>query len=211
MAVSGGPDGDRPSGMLNTPDRTLGRFRPRGALVLGVVLAACCISFSLRTLAADSPGQDHAQGQPGYLVIEAARDTSEGFRWEMGPAPGHRSLVWDQGRLAIPDSTVVDFFGKHDLGLPFTEKFAGNGASGRVLLEDGIFPVSEPVVFSDGFLKLEISAGELEIRGARIRYRRSVAEPREIKSGLLLLAGMTLLVIVLLRRARLKSGERTGR
>jgi hypothetical protein len=77
-------------------------------------------------------------------------------------------------------------------------------------LRDGIYPVSEPVVLSDGRLELQVSAGELEFRGARIRYRRTVDETREFRAGLLLLAGVTLMVIVLLRRARLKASERNG-
>lgn len=175
-----------------------------------VLLASCSTPFSIWAVAACPPDQDHALGQSGYLVIEAARDTNAGFRWESGPGPQERSLVWDQGRLVVPDTMAVDSFGQHDLGLPCNENFSGTGASGRVLLEDGIFPVSEPVVFSDGLLEMEISSGELEIRGASIRYRRAAFEPREIKSGLLLLAGMTIMVIVLLRRARLKSNQRTG-
>jgi hypothetical protein len=57
-------------------------------------------------------------------------------------------------------------------------------------------------------VQLQLEAGELEISGAMIRYRRPAAVPREFRSGLLLLAGMVLMIIVLLRRARLKSGER---
>ena len=149
-------------------------------------------------------------GQPGYLVIEAARDTAAGFRWEAGPGPGHRSLVWDQGRLTLPDTVEAEDFGRDDLGVPCTSRLEGSGASGEILFRDGIYPVSETVVLSDGSLELRVSAGELEFRGARIRYRRPVAGPGQYRSGLILLAGMTLLVVVLLRRARLKSGERAG-
>ncbi len=152
----------------------------------------------------------HTLGRAGYLVIEAVRDTTAGFRWEAGPEPGHRSLVWDQGRLTLPDTLEAEDFGRYDLGVPCTARMEGAGASGQLLLRDGIYPVSEPVVFSDGRLELRVFSGELEFRGASIRYRRVAGQPREFRSGLILLAGMTLLVVVLLRRARMKSVERAG-
>jgi hypothetical protein len=196
--------------MLNPPPNIRIARQSGIPLVLGALLMSGFIMNGTASLAAEPSGLDHTLGQPGYLVIEAARDSSAGFRWESGPGPGHRSLVWDQGRLVLPDSLPVDSLGRHDLGVAITEQLAGSGISGQIVLMDGIFPVSEPVVLSDGLLELEISAGELEFRGARIRYRRAEAEPREIRSGLLMLAGMTLLVIVLLRRARLKAHERMG-
>lgn len=149
-------------------------------------------------------------GRPGYLVIEAVRDSTAGFTWTTGPGPGFRSLIWDQGRLTLPDSLVVEDFSHRDIGITCTAQLAGIGGSGQLVLRDGIYPVSEPLILSDGLLELEITGGEIEIRGARIRYRRAVAETRASKSGLLMLAGMTLLVVVLLRRARLKSAERMG-
>jgi hypothetical protein len=181
---------------------------------VGIVRAACAALAVCLVLAGTSSVADgespptHTLGRPGYLVIEAARDSAAGFRWETGP--GFRSLVWDQGRLTLPDTIEAEDFGKYDIGVPCTARLAGTGASGQLVLRDGIYPVSEPVVLSDGRLELRISAGELEFRGAGIRYRRVVDETREFRSGLLLLAGMTLMVIVLLRRARLKAGERTG-
>lgn len=197
--------------MLNSLKRNRYGRRPWLPLAWwGICLVTGLALGETKASSAGPATADATTGGPGYLVIEAARDSSAGFRWESGPGPGYRSLVWDQGRLVIPDSLSCDHFGKHDLGISFTENFAGSGVSGRIVLVDGIFPVSEPVVLSDGFLELELSAGELEIRGSRIRYRRASLQPRDFRSGLLMLAGMTLLVIVLLRRARLKASERTG-
>ncbi len=176
----------------------------------GALLLAVLVLTETTALTAGPATPDSTLGVTGYLVIEAARDTSAGFRWESGPEPGHRSLVWDQGRLVIPDSLPVDHFGKYDLGITCTENLSGSGARGQIVLVDGIFPVSEPVVLSDGLLEMKISAGELEFRGASIRYRRAAPRPREFRSGLLLVAGMTLMIIVLLRRARLNARERTG-
>lgn len=160
--------------------------------------------------AEEKPAPARHLGRPGYLVIEAARDSTASFRWEAGPRPGFRSLVWDQGRLTLPDSLEPEDLALQDVGVPCTARLAGSGASGQLVLRDGIYPVSEPVILSDGRLELQISAGELEFRGARIRYRRAAAESRTFKAGLLMLAGMTLLVAVLLRRARLKAAERAG-
>ena len=173
----------------------------------GIALAVCFCMAAIPVSAEEAP---RTLGQPGYLVIEAARDSAAGFRWEAGPGPGHRSLVWDQGRLTLPDSVEAGDFGRDDLGVPFTARLVGTGASGELVFRDGIYPVSEPVVLSDGSFELRVSAGELEFRGASIRYRRPAAEAGQYRSGLILLAGMTLLVVVLLRRARLKSDERAG-
>ena len=186
------------------------RAFPRGTGKLRVwsTVLVVCIFLAVFTAAADEAPR--TLGQPGYLVIEAARDSSAGFRWEAGPGPGYRSLVWDLGRLTLPDTLEAENFGRYDLGVLCTARLEGSGASGQLVFRDGIYPVSEPVVLSDGRLELRVSAGELEFRGARIRYRRPVAEAGPYRSGLILMAGMTLLVVVLLRRARLKSGERAG-
>ncbi len=174
------------------------------------MMSVCLVMAGIPLVAAGESPPPHTLGRPGYLVIEAARDSAAGFRWEAGPGPGRRSLVWDQGRLILPDTFEAEDFAERDVGVPCTARLAGTGASGQLVLRDGIYPVSEPVVLSDGRLELRVSAGELEFRGARIRYRRAVDENREFRSGLLLLAGVTLMVIVLLRRASLKAGGRTG-
>lgn len=185
----------------------------RGAGIIramGVALGMCLVLAGTPSVAVGESPPAHTLGRPGFLVIEAARDSAAGFRWEAGPGPGYRSLVWDQGRLTLPDTLEAEDFARRDIGVPCTARLAGTGASGQLVLRDGIYPVSEPIVLSDGRLELRVSAGELEFRGARIRYRRAVDETREFRAGLLLLAGMTLMVVVLLRRARLKAGERTG-
>ena len=158
---------------------------------------------------AENPPADNF-GQPGFLVIEGAADSSSVFDRTTGTQPGEQALVWDQGRLVQPDSLPLENRGPSDLGVSFTADLVGAGASGRLILRDGIFPITEPITLTDGQMKLEVSNGELEVRGARITYRRQTSAREDFKSGLLLLAGMTLLVIVLLRRARLKATERTG-
>ena len=182
------------------------RFGPGGRLVVFVslvILVSC-------SLAQAQSNPDHSLGQQGYVVIEAARDSASGFVWETETDSGFRTLSWEEGRLTIPDSFLVEDFGRWDIGFACTEFLAGSGSSGKLIIQDGIFPVSEPVVLTDGLLELQVTGGELEIRGAMIRYRRPAAVSRDFRSGLLLLAGMTLMIIVLLRRARLRSGERPG-
>ncbi|MCK9997273.1 MAG: hypothetical protein KAH56_13440 [Candidatus Krumholzibacteria bacterium] len=179
--------------------------RAKKVVAWGAAFAVCLGVAETGAVAGDDA---RTLGRPGYLVIETARDSAAGFRWEAGPGPGHRSLVWDQGRLTLPDTVEFEDFARHDIGVPCTARLEGTGASGQLVLRDGIYPVSEPVVLSDGRLELSVSSGELEFRGAGIRYRRSMDEAGKFRSGLLLLAGMTLLVVVLLRRARLKTGER---
>lgn len=151
-----------------------------------------------------------ALGSSGYLVIEDVRDPNAGFHWASVGTDGFRTLTWSEGELILPDSLQSEDFSLHDLGVVCATNLAGTGASGQVVLTDGIFTVSEPVVLSDGILELRVTGGELEIRGAMVRYRRPAEDSNGYGPGLLMLAGMTLLVIVLLRRARLKSGERSG-
>jgi hypothetical protein len=178
-------------------------------LRLLILVAGLLFAGGLSVAEGDS-GLGHSLGKPGYLVIESGRDSSAGFRWEDGPDPGFRSLVWDEGCLTYPDSLPPEDFARTDVGIPFSGALIGSGASGRLVFKDGVFPVSEPVILSDGRISLEISGGELEIRGAMVRYRPARIDNREFKAGLLMLAGMTVLVLVLLRRARLKAAERSG-
>ena len=190
------------------------RGGPRKKLVLRCVVAASVAGMivlgAFSGSAADEAVSDQRLGRPGYLVIEAGRDTTAGYRWESGPGSGFRSLVWDQGRLTLPDSLRPEESGLRDVGVPCTAQLEGTGASGRLILQDGVYPVSEPLVMKDGRLELHLTGGELEIRGARIRYRQPTGGNRDFKAGLLMLAGMTVLVLVLLRRARLKAEERSG-
>lgn len=179
-------------------------------LVAAGSVAGMIVLGALSGWAADDAVSDQSLGRPGYLVIEAGRDTTAGYRWERGLGSGFHSLVWDQGRLTLPDSLRPEEIGLRDVGVPCTAQLEGTGASGRLMLQDGIYPVSEPLVMKDGRLELHLTGGELEIRGARIRYRQPSGGNRDFKAGLLMLAGMTVLVLVLLRRARLKAEERSG-
>jgi len=195
---------------VSSSDLSGTRSGGRWCLACAMAISVCLALGVVSAVAGEEPVPGRHLGRPGYLVIEAARDSTLGFRWEAGPRPGFRSLVWDQGRLTLPDSLEPEDFARQDIGVPCTARLAGTGASGQLVLRDGIYPVSEPVILSDGHLELQVSAGELEFRGARIRYRRAVAETHTFKAGMLMLAGMMVLVVVLLRRARLKAAARAA-
>lgn len=141
-------------------------------------------------------------GQPGYLVIEGVRDSTSGFRWQAGPGPGRHSLVWPEGTLGLPDSLEVEDYGRRDVGVACRADLSGVGGSGQLVFTDGLYVVSEPVVLADGVLELHLSGGELEVRANRILYRRPVVVDRSHQANYIFLAGLVLLIIVLMRRAR---------
>ncbi len=141
-------------------------------------------------------------GQPGYLVIEAVRDTASVFLWQEGPGPNRYSLVWPEGTLSLPDSVHLDEFGDLDAGLVCGAALSGVGSSGYLVFQDGVYQISEPVALSDGVLELHVSGGELEVRGNQIRYRRPNLPDQKTKANYIFLAGMVVLITVLLRRAR---------
>jgi hypothetical protein len=140
-------------------------------------------------------------GQSGYIVIEDGRQ-KEDFRWQEGPGPGRHSLVWPEGTLSLPDSVTLEEFGPRDAGIVCGAELSGVGGSGQLVFQDGVYQISEPILLADGLLELHVSAGELVVRGSQIRYRRPRIEDRKTQANYIFLAGMMLLVVVLLRRAR---------
>ena len=141
-------------------------------------------------------------GHSGYLVIEGVRDTLTAFSWQRGPGPGRHSLVWAAGTLSLPDSLFLDEFGLQDAGVVCQAELSGVGGSGQLVFGDGIYRISEPLVLSDGIVTLHISGGELEVRGDQIRYRHSQPQDKKNQANYVFLAGLILLIIVLMRRAR---------
>ncbi len=162
------------------------------------------------TVAADAPG--HTLGRPGYLIISAARDSNARYRWTDGPVRGQKSLVWDSGLLVIPDSLTLEPFGAEDLGVRTSSSLQGRSGAGELDFRDGVFTVDQPLLLTDGVISLYIAGGELEIRGSQLRYRRSAEEepaarhgPADPRAGFLFLAGIVILIVVLMRRARLQA------
>lgn len=145
-------------------------------------------------------------GYPGFLVISTARDTTAGFRWLEGPGPDRHSLVWDAGTLNLPLDMPVEDFSSLDLAVACSGDLAGVGGSGNLLLREGDYRISEPVLLSDGVIFLHLSAGRLEVLGERISYHppRKGSPPPDPKAGYLFLLGMVVLIAVLMRKARKK-------
>ena len=173
---------------------------PSSGRMPGLLLTAIVLLLAGTAAAQSGP---LVLGQPGYLIISGARDSTGTYVWQDGPGPGRRSLVWPEGTLSLPDTVFTEPYGRQDLGLPCRAEMSGVGKSGSLVFSDGDYTVSEPIVVSDGILELHLAAGRLEVRGSQIRYRRpDVAEPKT-RANLILLAGLALLIIVLMRRARL--------
>jgi hypothetical protein len=168
-----------------------------GCLLLGLAVATPASGQGGRTVL----------GRPGYVVISGVRDSTAGFVWQDGPGPGRHSLVWPEGTLSLPLDQGLENFGADDAGIACQPELSGVGDSGRLLFQDGIYQVSEPILLSDGVLELHLAGGKLEVRGDQIRYRRP-PPPKETRSraDYIFLAGLVVLIVVLLRRAR--SGAR---
>jgi hypothetical protein len=162
------------------------------------------ILMSMLAVVPKSVVANNSLGRDGYLIIEGVRDSLSEFSRQDGPKVGFSALVWPEGTLSLPDSIAFDDFGLSDVGTPCLAALSGVGNSGRLVFEDGIYPISEPVLLADGILELHLSGGELEIRGTQLRYRRPQVEDKSQKSNLIFLSGLVLLIIVLMRRARKK-------
>ena len=186
------------------PKRRGPRSQAGAVLFLWILVAA--------TAAGQTPeDSQHTLGHPGYLVISGAAtaDSASGFHWQTGPGPDELSLVWDEGMLTIPGDLQPESFGPDDLAVPCGPELAGAGNAGRLVFRPGRYPVTEPVLLTDGTVTLYVAGGELEIVGQRVRYRPTGKKMEDIRASYILLAGLVLLTVVLLRRARRGlSGER---
>jgi hypothetical protein len=176
-------------------------------LAVGLVLALA----GQPDLASARPVPDRAQrttlGSAGYLVITGARDSTAGYFWQPGPGPSRHSLVWPEGTLSLPLDAELDPFGLADGGFACGPELSGVGGSGQLLFQDGIYQVSEPIFLSDGVLELHAAGGELEVRGDQIRYRRPKVKESRTQANYIFLAGLVLLIVVLMRRARSQMGK----
>ena len=152
-------------------------------------------------------------GHPGYVILSGAADTTGGYRWRPGPGPGQRSLVWPEGVLTLPVDDVCETYGPADLAVAVTADLAGLGGGGVLAFTDGHYVVTAPLHLADGRISLFLAAGKLEISGGRIRYvpPAPAAGARDARAGLLLLAGMIILVAVFLRLARRRNTAGAGR
>lgn len=176
--------------------------------------AALVVACVLLLIALPGLGQDdrHALGHPGYIVMTgAAHDTTGTFFWQSGPGPDQRSLVWAQGVLTVPVGLVPETFGPADLAVACGADLAGGGHGGRLVFTGGRYRIKEPLLLTDGSVTLYATAGKLEILGERVRYTAPKASLKDSRASFLLLAGLVLLTLVLLRRARLGFRKGGGR
>jgi hypothetical protein len=150
-------------------------------------------------------------GHSGYLIIGSARDSLAGYQWQAGPGVGQISLTWREGMLTVPDSMALEPFAESDLAVPVTAHLTGAGATGTLDWREGNYPVSEPVMITDGVVSMLVSGGDLEILGTRIRYRPPVfleeKDRPDPRASFMMLGGILLLILVLMRRARKRLRE----
>jgi hypothetical protein len=168
--------------------------------VLAALIAWAGIGSAAPPAATDAAR--HELGEPGFLVIVGAADTTDTFVWQDGPGADRRSLVWNEGVLTVPRGMDFETYGPHDLGVPCGAALAGNGRGGRLVFSEGTFPIDEPVRLTDGVLDFYAASGELEIRPGRVRYLRSASRQKDPRASFIMLAGLVLLTVILLRRAR---------
>lgn len=190
------------------PKRCRFSLSPRaGIWWTAVLIAALLVTGTDIDQARSEQSQDRkVLGYPGFLVISVGRDSTAGFRWLEGPGPGRHSLVWPTGTLNIPLDLPVEDFSELDISIPCSGDMAGVGGGGNLLLRDGEYRISEPVLLSDGVIFLHLAAGRLEVMGERIRYfpPRQKSAPPDPKAGYIFLLGMVVLIAVLMRKARKK-------
>lgn len=154
-------------------------------------------------------------GRAGFLILVSARDSTSGYHRQDGPGAGKVSLVWEGGQLVVPDTMTLESFGARDLGVRTTAQLQGSGGAGVLEFRDGSFTVDQPLLLTDGIVSLFVARGQLEIRGAQIRYvpptvteTSTGKKPPDPVAGFLFLAGMVVMILALMRMARLRSKGR---
>jgi hypothetical protein len=137
------------------------------------------------------------------LVIEAARDTTQGFVSRDLAGPGRRLLAWPEGVLSVPDTAA--WLPDGETGLAFalvSDRAAAAGPAGRLGLRPGRYGIDTPLLLTDGVLSAHLTSGTLEVSEAgEVRYRRPGGGIGS-RGTLLLLAGLGLATVVLLRAVR---------
>ena len=104
--------------------------------------------------------------------------------------------------LTVPSDLQPETFGPDDLAVPCGAGLTGTGNAGRLVFQPGRYPVTEPLLLTDGTVTLYVAGGELEIVGERVRYRATETADRERKdprASFMLLAGLVLLTVVYVR------------
>lgn len=158
------------------------------------------VTLLMSLLAAVIPSPSRADSL--ILVVEAARDTTRGFRAQNLPELGRRALTWPEGVITLPDS--MDWLEHEADGLAFRldgEALVGVGSAGRFSGRIGSYEVDTPLYLTDGRVVACLAAGRIEVAADRIVYRAK-GHRRDQRGDLLLLGGIILATAVLLRAAR---------
>jgi len=161
-----------------------------------------CLLAAVWFLILATPVSSPAATETILLVIEAARDTTAGFRAQVLPEQGRRALTWPHGVITLPDTMAWLEHG--ETGLAFrlrASTLAGVGAGGRFVGEPGRFEVDTPLYLGDDALVACLAAGQLEISPGFVIYRQP-AQRRDQRGDWLLAGGLILATGVLLRLAR---------
>ncbi len=165
-------------------------FHPRSLLVI--------LSFAVMTASVTSV----ARADSLLLIVEAARDTTAGFRAQDLLDLERRALTWPNGVITMPDTMAwLDY---ENNGLAFRldgEHLTGVGAAGRFTGQVGSYKIDTPLYLTDGQLVACLAAGRIEVDLDRIVYHPK-GKRRDQRGDLLLLGGIILATTVLLRSAR---------
>ena len=141
-------------------------------------------------------------GGPGLLLIAAAADTSQSFRWLDWPLQKRRLLVWDDGVLSVPDTLADLRIGRDGVAFPYLARLAGVSEGRQLVFDAGSYTIAEPLLLSDGVLQAYLSRGEITIESGRIVYRLAAEEDQDPRANYVFLAAIVLLSVILLARAR---------
>ena len=139
---------------------------------------------------------------PGLLLIAAAADTSQSFRWLDWPLQKRRLLVWDDGVLSVPDTLADLRIGRDGVAFPYLARLAGVSEGRQLVFDAGSYTIAEPLLLSDGVLQAYLSRGEITIESGRIVYRLAAEEDQDPRANYVFLAAIVLLSVILLARAR---------
>lgn len=172
------------------------RRRPQ-SVVAGMCLLVCCSAW--------------AGAEPFVFVVEAARDTSGGFRALALPEVGRRALVWPEGVVTVPDSLPWFEFGAAGLACALQPAaLVGIGAGGRFTATAGSYRLDTPLLLTDDRVVAFMTAGWLDVASGGVTYRRPAVR-RDTRGDYAILAGLILATAVLLRAIRRRGGRSQDR
>jgi len=194
-------------------DRHLSRPDPprnalAGAGLLRLLLGLLILNLGLAALAGAQDDSALHPPRPGIFLIEAVYDTTGNFSCVPMPAVGAQCLTWDGGVLTFPEDLSPGRFGLADLTVPYGAELVGVSAGTRLVFREGRFVVDQPLLLTDGSVRLFVERGEIVIESNRIVVRAAAGGADDARPQYLLLAGIVLLIFVLMVRVRSRLRDR---